>query len=102
MCTYTRRAALCTLGFTMLACGDPPTQPTTAEDQPIIPQLAVGSNTWLTRRDMPLDLFEQTTAVVPNAAGQSILYAIGGGKVDSPYPGAPIPMGEVRAYNAAT
>jgi N-acetylneuraminic acid mutarotase len=102
MWTYTRRAALCTLGFTTLACGDPPTQPTTVEDQPIIPQLALASNTWLTRRDMPLDLFEQTIAVVPNAAGQSILYAMGGGKVDSPLPGAPVPMGEVRAYNVAT
>jgi N-acetylneuraminic acid mutarotase len=51
---------------------------------------------------MPLELYEQVTAVVPNAAGQSILYAIGGGKVDSPYNGAPIPMGEVRAYNVAT
>lgn len=89
-----------TLGLT--ACGEPTTQPNTVEDQPSVPQLAVTSNTWLTRRDMPLDLYEQAVAVVPNATGQSILYAIGGGKADSPYNGAPIPMGEVRAYNVAT
>jgi N-acetylneuraminic acid mutarotase len=51
---------------------------------------------------MPLELFEQVTAVVDNAAGQSILYAIGGGVVDSKAPGNPIPVGEVRAYNVAT
>jgi N-acetylneuraminic acid mutarotase len=85
----------------LAACGEETTQPNTAEDQPTVPQLAVTSNTWLTRRDMPLELFEQATAVVPNAAVQSILYAIGGGKVDG-LPGAPVPMGEVRAYNVAT
>jgi N-acetylneuraminic acid mutarotase len=51
---------------------------------------------------MPLELFEQATAVVPNAAGQSILYAIGGGNVNSPKPGAPWPKAKVRAYNVAT
>jgi hypothetical protein len=95
--------SLLTLGaFGLAACGEETTQPNTAVDQPTAPQLAVTSNTWLTRRDMPLELFEQAAAVVPNAAGQSILYAIGGGKVDSPLPGAPAAMGEVRAYNVAT
>jgi N-acetylneuraminic acid mutarotase len=94
---------LLTLGaIGVVACGEQTTQPNTAVDQPSAPQLAVASNTWLTRRDMPLELFEQAAAVVPNAAGQSILYAIGGGKVESSLPGAPVPMGEVRAYNVAT
>ena len=88
--------------FGLAACGEETTQPNTAVEQPTAPQLVVTSNTWLTRRDMPLELFEQAAAVVPNAAGQSILYAIGGGKVESPKPGAPVPMGEVRAYNVAT
>jgi len=88
--------------FGVAACGEEATQPNTVVNEPAAPQLAVASNTWLTRRDMPLELYEQVTAAVPNAAGQSILYAIGGGKVESPYPGAPIPMGEVRAYNVAT
>jgi N-acetylneuraminic acid mutarotase len=95
--------SLLTLGaFGLAACGEETTQPNTVMEQPTAPQLAVTSNSWLTRRDMPFELFEQAAAVVPNASGQSILYAIGGAKVDSPYPGAPIPMGEVRAYNAAT
>lgn len=95
--------SLLTLGaFGLAACGEEPTQPNPAVDQPTAaPQLAVTSNTWLTRRDMPLDLIEQATAVVPNAAGQSILYAIGGGQPGG-LPGAPVPVGEVRAYNVAT
>jgi N-acetylneuraminic acid mutarotase len=88
------------LGFA--ACGEQTTEPNTPVDQPTAPQLAVTSNTWLTRRDMPLELIEQAAAVVTNAAGQSILYAIGGGLADSPKPGALIPVGEVRAYNVAT
>ena len=94
--------SLLTVGaFGLVACGEETTQPNTAEDRPTAPQFAVTSNTWLTRRDMPLELFEQATAVVPNAAGQSILYAIGGGQPDG-LPGAPVPMGEMRAYNVAT
>ena len=30
MLTYTHRAALCSLGLTVLACGDPATQPDTS------------------------------------------------------------------------
>jgi N-acetylneuraminic acid mutarotase len=92
------------VGLTVLAlaaCGEETTQPNTAEDQPTVPQLAVASNTWLTRRNMPLDMVYQATAVVPNAAGQSILYVMGGAKTGVPV-GAPAPMGEVRAYNVAT
>jgi hypothetical protein len=95
--------SLLTLGaLGLVACGEETTQPNTAEDQPDAPQLAVSSNTWLTRREMPLELIDQATAVVPNAAGKSILYAIGGAKASSRLPGAPIPVGEVRAYNVAT
>ena len=86
----------------LAACGEETTQPNTAADQPSVPQLAIASNTWLSRRNMPLDLLYQATAVVPNAAGQSILYVMGGAKTDSPLPGNPVPMGEVRAYNVAT
>ena len=95
--------SLLTLGaFGLAACGEETTQPNTAEDQPTVPQLAVASNTWLTRRNMPLDFVAQTTAVVPNAAGQSILYVMGGRHADRPQPRDWVPMGEVRAYNVAT
>ena len=86
--------------LTLAACGDDtPTQPTTADQLPNSTQLAVASNTWLTRRDMPLDLVSQAAAVVPNANGQSILYAIAGSKADA-FPS--VPVGEVRSYNVAT
>ena len=80
----------------LAACREETTQPNTALDQPTIPQLAAASNTWLTRRDMPLDRRGLSAAVVPNAAGQSILYAIGGATPTGST------LGEVRAYNVAT
>lgn len=85
----------------VVSCAEETTAPNTAAPS-AGPDFALASNTWLTRRDMPLELIEQVAAVVPNAAGQSILYAIGGGLADSPKPGALIPLGEVRAYNVAT
>jgi N-acetylneuraminic acid mutarotase len=94
--------SLLTLGaFGLAACGEETTQPNTGVDQPTAPQPAVTSNTWLTRRDMPLDRVYQATAVVPNAAGQSILYVMGGGKTGTPF-GNPVPRAEVRGYNVAT
>ncbi|HET8762425.1 MAG TPA: hypothetical protein VFM12_03365, partial [Gemmatimonadales bacterium] len=54
----------------LAACDEQSTQPNPALDQPTAPpQPAVTSNTWLTRRDMPLELVHQAAAVVPNAQG---------------------------------
>jgi hypothetical protein len=70
---------LLTLGaFGLTACGEETTEPNTPVDQPTAPQLAVTSNTWLTRRDMPLELVSQAAADVPNPQGQSVVYVIGG------------------------
>lgn len=74
----------------LAACGDDPTQPGRA------PVYAVASNRWITRADMPTERFRLAAAVVPNAAGQSVLYAIGG---VSPTLSL---LGKVQAYNAAT
>jgi Kelch motif len=99
--------ALVALGsIAFAACGDeiPPeaTAPTVpVEHSPSTPALAVASNTLISRRPMPLDFLSQATAVVPNAEGQSILYAMGGRKIDA-WPPNQVPMGEVRAYNVAT
>jgi Kelch motif len=94
--------SLLTLGaFGLVACGEETTQPSTEVHQSTAPQLAVTSNTWLTRRDMPLGVKSPAGAVVPNAQGQSILYVMGGQKVESDYPNE-VPLGEVRAYNVAT
>ena len=80
----------------LVSCADETTAPNTAPTS-AGPNLAVVSNTWLTRRDMPLELVHQAAADVPNAQGQSILYVIGGNG-DPPYR----PRAEVRAYNVAT
>jgi N-acetylneuraminic acid mutarotase len=84
----------------IVGCGEETTQPNSAQDHATVPQLAVASNTWLTRRDMPLELVHQAAADVPNAAGQSILYVIGGDKAETS--NGFVPVGEVRAYNVAT
>jgi N-acetylneuraminic acid mutarotase len=59
---------------------------------------AVAANSWIARANMPGDAYGLTSAVVPNTAGQSILYAIGG---RAPVPDAPR-VADVRAYNVAT
>lgn len=81
---------------------DATTEPTsTAQPAPLVPELAVASNTWITRANMPLP--ERTalaTATVTNAEGQSVVYAIGGLKWGLPNPGTPV--AKVSAYNVAT
>ena len=85
--------------FGLTACTeDTATEPTrTAEPGPTAPELAVASNTWITRAKMPTSWSGVATATVTNAAGQSIVYAIGGRN--------PIwnnPQATVVAYNATT
>jgi N-acetylneuraminic acid mutarotase len=95
-------STLVTLGTVGLAaCGEEATQPNTAANQPNVPQLAVASSTWIQRRLMPLDVRSPAAANVPNAQGQSILYVMGGQKLESDFPNE-VPLGEVRAYNVAT
>lgn len=69
----------------------PPTGPVSSG-----PALAIAHNTWVTRRDMPFERYQLTAAVVPNAAGQSIVYAIGGRT------GGYGSLSRVQAYNVAT
>jgi N-acetylneuraminic acid mutarotase len=90
--------------FALASCGDDTTQPNTAADPadqpPSIPQLAVTSNTWLTRANVPSDRRQVTTATVTNAAGETILYAIGGKTLTSGWCSGT--LSKVQAYNAAT
>ncbi len=89
--------ALSALGF--LACGDDTaTGPTRQmEPAPNAPAPAVASNTWITRANMwSTERFDFATAVVTNASGQSILYAIGGRTATG------APLGKVMAYNVST
>jgi N-acetylneuraminic acid mutarotase len=91
---YTRLALS---AMVLVSCSDDTTAPNSAPDQPAAaPEHAVGSNTWLTRRDMPFERWDLATAVVPNAAGQSILYAIGGRTATGSS------LTRVQAYNVAT
>jgi N-acetylneuraminic acid mutarotase len=70
------------------------TEPTEAQPPPGAPALAIVSNSWIQRTDMR-NRTGLAAATVTNAAGQSIVYAIGGlgpeGRLD-----------RVTAYNVAT
>src|SRR4051812_26885407 len=82
------------------ACQDTPTEP----EQPREPVAelstaasVVASNSWITRANMPSDRYDPAVAVVTNAQGQTVLYAIGGRTTTGS-----APVGKVQAYNAAT
>jgi N-acetylneuraminic acid mutarotase len=79
----------------MASCVDEPTAPSTASASTTA-ELALASNTWVKRRDMPYERWALSTAVIRNAAGQSILYAIGG------FTARGSSLGRVQAYNVAT
>jgi N-acetylneuraminic acid mutarotase len=85
--------------FGLTACSDQTTtEPSPgAGPSPTAPELAVASNSWIVRAKMPSSWTDVAMATVTNAAGQSIVYAIGGRN--------PIwnnPQATVTAYNAAT
>jgi N-acetylneuraminic acid mutarotase len=90
--------ALAIASLALSSCNDTATEPETAGDlRPSLPAFAVASNSWITRHYLPsTDRWGLATATVPNAAGQSILYAIGG-KTNTD--GS---LSKVQAYNVAT
>jgi N-acetylneuraminic acid mutarotase len=82
----------------LAACGEEaPTEPT-IPTQPTasVPELAVASNTWITRADLLVSRSNVTLATVTNASGQSVVYAIGGRNPNRR------PLTTVTAYNVAT
>jgi len=80
------------------ACGDDATEPTeSAKPTPSGPELAVTSNSWITRKNLPIPRTSLAVATVKNAAGQSVVYAIGG--TSDLYDGF---LRKVTAYNVAT
>ncbi|HET6796391.1 MAG TPA: kelch repeat-containing protein, partial [Gemmatimonadales bacterium] len=60
------------------------------------PELAVASNSWLIRAKMPVNRTNMAVATVTNAAGQSVVYVIGGLTTTG------MPSEKVMAYNVAT
>jgi N-acetylneuraminic acid mutarotase len=90
-------AALALSSLALAGCVDEPTQPSGAvEARPTVPELAVASNTWITRANMPANRTNLATATITNAAGQSVVYAIGGLNPNR------VPVATVTAYNVAT
>jgi hypothetical protein len=94
-----RRLLLAALGLStvaFVACGEDTTQPNPVAETDPTAALAIPHDSWLVRRRMPFERNSPATAVVPNAAGQSIVYVIGGRNSSG------APLGRVQAYNAAT
>jgi N-acetylneuraminic acid mutarotase len=94
-------AFLTTMAFS-LGCRDDaasPTGPASATPANAL-EAAVTSNTWITRRNMfGTERWGLATAVVNNAGGQSVLYAIGGKTAPGATGGS---LSKVQAYNVAT
>jgi N-acetylneuraminic acid mutarotase len=86
------------------ACQETPTEP----QQPVepaaefaTPAFAVGSNSWITRADMPNDRGNATAASVTNAQKQTVLYVFGGRRVRA-NGSLGAQLRDVQAYNTAT
>jgi N-acetylneuraminic acid mutarotase len=81
------------------ACGETSTEPTQPTEPTLSrPELAVAGNTWIIRKNLPSVRRWVAAATVTNAAGQSIVYSIGG--LTDVWPVSP--LRKVTAYNAAT
>ena len=85
------------LTLALASCGDQPTEPGLPANPPIAAASAPASDTWIPRAPEPADRVEAVSATVPNAAGQSILYVIGGWEL-----GKREGKKVVEAYNVAT
>jgi hypothetical protein len=87
--------ALSGLALALAACGgDEPTGPGVAPASGPTP--AATSNAWIPRADMLTIRTNLAVATVPNAAGQSVVYTIGGTNPQG------VPLKTVAAYNVAT
>jgi N-acetylneuraminic acid mutarotase len=82
------------------ACQDSATEPEQA--QVSAPALAVASNSWLTRANMPSDRINTTTATVTDAQGRTFLYVIGGRNPSSTAGFCSGGLSKVQAYDAST
>jgi N-acetylneuraminic acid mutarotase len=81
------------------ACQDSATEPDQAQAVGIsAPALEVVANSWRSRANMPSDRYDPAVAVVTNAQGQTVLYAIAGRTTTA----KTVPVGKVQAYNSAT
>ena len=90
--------ALGALSLALASCGDQPTHPDLPTDRPLVgAATAPARDTWIPRAPDPVDRVGFVTATVLNAAGQSIVYVIGGWHY-----GDSKGIALVEAYNVAT
>lgn len=65
----------------LAGCGEQPTEPVPPDvAASAVAPAAVGSDRWITRADMPRAQSHLAVAVLPNASGKSVVYAIAGWK----------------------
>jgi N-acetylneuraminic acid mutarotase len=85
--------------LTLVSCGESPTQPEMAVDPaPLASAVALASNTWTPKAAYPavFGAVGLSLGMVPNAAGESIVYSFGGTDDEG---GSAV---SIRAYNVAT
>jgi Kelch motif protein/kelch motif-containing protein len=80
----------------LAACNDDTTAPSAIPEGPSAAVQAAAANSWITRADMLTTRSNLAVATVTNAAGQSIVYTIGGTNPNG------VPLKTVTAYNVAT
>jgi N-acetylneuraminic acid mutarotase len=96
-----RGSLVAALLFVTAACQDTPTEPgSSPSEQPLGPALAVASNSWITRANMPTDRVNTTTATITDAQGRSVLYVIGGRSPFSDANFCSAGLSKVQAYDA--
>jgi hypothetical protein len=92
-----RLTAMLALGsLAIAACNEDTTAPSAAPASPSAEIQAAAANSWTIRTDMLTTRTNVAVATVKNAAGQSIVYAIGGRNPNG------VPLKTVSAYNVAT
>jgi N-acetylneuraminic acid mutarotase len=93
---HTRPMTLALSLLFLSSCSETTTEPEATAVPTETPQFAVGSNSWVTRADMPSTTRDRLATAVVTNRGQSTLYAIGGATSSG---GS---LGRVQAYNVAT
>lgn len=91
-----RQAVLILGAFWLAACADDATAPSSAPLPNAAVSAAATSGSWLVRANMPANRFGPATAALKNAAGEYIVYTIGGLNPNR------VPVRTVTAYNVAT
>jgi N-acetylneuraminic acid mutarotase len=93
---FSPQAVLVLGSFWLAACADNATEPSSTPQSDAAVSAAATSGSWLVRANMPANRSGPATAVLRNAAGQDVVYTIGGLNPNR------VPVRTVTAYNVAT